>query len=87
MFTGIIEAIGQISAVQRSGQDAQLTIFSETLNFADVKLGDSIASNGVCLTVTALGEHSFTADVSGETVNIRLASVSTLKKRCCRRRA
>lgn len=69
MFTGIIEAIGQISAVQRSGQDAQLTIFSETLNFADVKLGDSIASNGVCLTVTALGEHSFTADVSGETLS------------------
>lgn len=69
MFTGIIEATGQITTIQRSGQDAQLTIHSDTLDFSDVKLGDSIASNGVCLTVTALGHHSFSADVSGETLS------------------
>ncbi|HEY0906486.1 MAG TPA: riboflavin synthase, partial [Methylophilus sp.] len=69
MFTGIIEATGQISVIQRSGQDARLTIHSDTLDFSDVKLGDSIASNGVCLTVTALSANSFSADVSGETLS------------------
>lgn len=69
MFTGIIEAIGHITAIKRSGQDAHLTIQSDTLDFSDVKLGDSIASNGVCLTVTSLGPNSFTADVSGETLS------------------
>lgn len=69
MFTGIIEATGHIAAIKRSGQDAQLTIQSDTLDFSDVKLGDSIASNGVCLTVTSLGSKSFTADVSGETLS------------------
>lgn len=69
MFTGIIEATGEITAVTRSGQDVQLTIYSSSLDFSDVKLGDSIASNGVCLTVTALGSHSFSADVSGETLS------------------
>ncbi|MDZ7870037.1 MAG: riboflavin synthase [Rheinheimera sp.] len=69
MFTGIIEATGYIAAIKRSGQDAQLTIQSDALDFSDVKLGDSIASNGVCLTVTSLSTHSFTADVSGETLS------------------
>lgn len=69
MFTGIIEATGEITAIKRSGQDVQITIHSKSLDFSDVKLGDSIASNGVCLTVTALGNGHFTADVSGETLS------------------
>lgn len=68
MFTGIIEATGRVSAIQVSGVDLKLTIESDSLDFSDVKLGDSIASNGVCLTVTALKGKSFNADVSGETV-------------------
>ncbi|KOO59017.1 riboflavin synthase subunit alpha [Rheinheimera sp. KL1] len=68
MFTGIIEATGKISAIKASGVDLKLTIESDSLDFTDVKLGDSIASNGVCLTVTSLHGKSFTADVSGETV-------------------
>lgn len=68
MFTGIIEATGKISAIKTSGVDLKLTIESDSLDFSDVKLGDSIASNGVCLTVTALHGNSFNADVSGETV-------------------
>lgn len=68
MFTGIIEATGKISAIKASGVDLKLTIESDGLDFSDVKLGDSIASNGVCLTVTSLHCKSFTADVSGETV-------------------
>lgn len=68
MFTGIIEATGRVSSIKASGVDLKLTIESDSLDFSDVKLGDSIASNGVCLTVTALNGKSFNADVSGETV-------------------
>ncbi len=68
MFTGIIEATGKLNAVQRRGADISVTIYSDKLDFSDVKLGDSIASNGVCLTVTRLGPHSFDADVSSETL-------------------
>ena len=74
MFTGIIEATGRVSAIKASGVDLKLTIESDSLDFADVKLGDSIASNGVCLTVTALHGNSFNADVSGETVKRTLFS-------------
>ena len=68
MFTGIIEATGKLSAIRRQGADLSISISSDNLDFSDVKLGDSIASNGVCLTVTALGKHSFDADVSSETL-------------------
>lgn len=68
MFTGIIEATGKLSAIQQRGTDIKITIDSQSLDFSDVKLGDSIASNGVCLTVTKLGKHSFDADVSSETL-------------------
>ena len=68
MFTGIIEATGKLNAIRRQGADLSITISSDHLDFTDVKLGDSIASNGVCLTVTALGKHSFDADVSSETL-------------------
>lgn len=68
MFTGIIEATGQLSAIQQRGADITVTIHSQSLDFSDVKLGDSIASNGVCLTVTRLDKHSFDADVSSETL-------------------
>lgn len=68
MFTGIIEATGKLSAIRRQGADLSISISSDNLDFTDVKLGDSIASNGVCLTVTALGKHSFDADVSSETL-------------------
>jgi len=68
MFTGIIEATGQIKAIKRQGHDAVVTVYSENLDFSDVKLGDSIATNGVCLTVSALSANSYSADVSGETL-------------------
>ncbi len=68
MFTGIIEATGKIAALRRSGADAVITIDTGKLDLSDVKLGDSIATNGVCLTVTGLTAGSFTADISGETL-------------------
>ena len=68
MFTGIIEATGKLAAVVKRGNDISVTIDSAELDFSDVKLGDSIACNGVCLTVTHLAPHSFNADISSETL-------------------
>jgi riboflavin synthase len=72
MFTGIIEATGIIKSLTERGRDSNdeccLSIYSEKLDFSDVKLGDSIAVSGVCLTVTELGDSTFSADVSNETL-------------------
>lgn len=69
MFTGIIEAVGQITRLKPHGTDLTVTISSDTLDFSDVKPGDSIASNGICLTVTELRSDSFDADLSSETLS------------------
>ena len=68
MFTGIIEAVGTIFSMQSKGQDISLRIQSGKLDLADVKLGDSIATNGVCLTVVALPGDGYVADLSVETL-------------------
>jgi len=69
MFTGIVEAVGQIASVASRADDVRLTVVSDSLDINDVKLGDSIAINGVCLTVVALQGRGFDADVSGETLS------------------
>ena len=69
MFTGIIEAVGTIQAIEAKGADCRMQIGTGKLDLADVALGDSIAVSGVCLTAVALGEQSFWADVSGETLS------------------
>ena len=69
MFTGIIETIGTIKSLKRMGEDFQVEVQSSTFDFSDVKLGDSIATNGVCLTVVEKSEQSFKADVSNETIS------------------
>jgi len=77
MFTGIIEAIGQIGIIRPQGGDSRLFIKSEQLDYSDVKLGDSIAVNGVCLTVTDLEFRGFWADVSNETmIHTRMSGYS-----------
>lgn len=68
MFTGIIETVGQIARVEQRGGDLRLTIRAAQLDFGDVKLGDSIASNGVCLTVVDYGTDWYAVDVSRETL-------------------
>lgn len=68
MFTGIIEAVGRIARIEGKGGDWRLTISSGKLDLGDVKLGDSVAVSGVCLTVTSLLSEGFTADVSNETL-------------------
>jgi riboflavin synthase len=69
MFTGIIAAIGKITAIERKGGDCRLTINTGKLPLADAQLGDSIAVNGVCLTAIELGKQYFCADVSNETLS------------------
>ncbi len=76
MFTGIVEEIGAIRRVARGAKSSVLTIGAQTI-LADVALGDSIAVNGVCLTVTSFTQEAFTADVMHETLN--RSSLGTLR--------
>ncbi|GAL22463.1 riboflavin synthase eubacterial/eukaryotic [Vibrio maritimus] len=69
MFTGIIEAVGTLKAITPKGEDISVTVEVGKLDMGDVKLGDSIATNGVCLTVTDYSETSYQADLSVETLN------------------
>lgn len=68
MFTGIIEAVGTIRAIEPRSGDVRLHIATGKLDLTDVKLGDSIATNGVCLTAVELPGDGFVADVSTETL-------------------
>lgn len=67
MFTGIVEELGRVTAVVRSESSATIRIAGALVS-SDAGLGDSIAVNGVCLTVTSVGEGEFTADVMYETL-------------------
>ena len=68
MFTGIIQAVGSVAELQTSTGDARLRIITGKLPMDDVALGDSISTNGVCLTVVELPGDGFWADVSNETL-------------------
>ena len=67
MFTGLIEEVGTLQSIEQGEKDYQLVIKASTV-LSDVRLGDSIAVNGVCLTVTAFDRTSFQADVMPETL-------------------
>ncbi|MCX5843162.1 MAG: riboflavin synthase [Deltaproteobacteria bacterium] len=74
MFTGIVESMGTVKRITRKGEDAHLFI-DTSMNLDDLKIGDSIAINGACLTVTEKTGSIFSADVSAETMartNIKL---------------
>lgn len=77
VFTGIIEEVGIIKSIQKSTNSIKLTIYANKI-FQDLKIGDSIAVNGICLTVTKMNNNEFTADVMHETID--RTSLSTLKK-------
>lgn len=69
MFTGIIQAVGKLIASENRNGDKRLRIHTAGLDLSDVILGDSIATNGVCLTVIELPGDGFWADVSVETLD------------------
>jgi len=68
VFTGLIEGVGRVLAIEPRGGDARLRIEVGSLPFADVAIGESIAVNGVCLTVVEFDAASFAADASTETL-------------------
>lgn len=92
MFTGIIESTGQVQSLQHIGGDVRLTV-KTSLDMQDVQLGDSIATNGICLTVIAFGQDWYSVDVSreslhrttlaqwqvGQTVNVEKAMLPTTR--------
>lgn len=77
MFTGIIEELGTVIQLDQQGVSARITLEADTV-LDNTKLGDSIAVNGVCLTVTDLQKGGFCADVMAET--LRRSSLGALKK-------
>ncbi|WP_026477523.1 riboflavin synthase [Alkaliphilus transvaalensis] len=77
MFTGIIEEIGRIRSVSTSGDGASIIIEAKKV-LEDVKLGDSIATNGVCLTVNHFEKNYFRVDVMAETM--RRSNLETLRR-------
>lgn len=76
IFTGIVEETGKIESVANGNKSAIITIIADKV-LKGTKIGDSIAVNGVCLTVTSISGNKFTADVMAET--IRRSSLGTLK--------
>jgi riboflavin synthase len=70
MFTGIIQAVGEIRRLEPRGGDVRLSVGTGKLDMAGVALGDSIAVNGVCLTAVALNGPELAADVSRETLSL-----------------
>jgi len=70
MFTGIIQAVGSVAAIEKRSGDMRLRIATGKLDLGDVQLGDSIAVNGVCLTAVTLPGDGFVADVSRESLSL-----------------
>ena len=67
MFTGIIENVGVVKDIARRGEDALLAV-STSMGLDDVRVGDSVAVSGACLTVVTVAKNGFSADVSAETL-------------------
>jgi riboflavin synthase len=70
VFTGIIEAIGQVESLEARGGDQRIRIRAGALDLSDAQIGDSIAVNGVCLTAVELDDAHFAADVSRESLSL-----------------
>ena len=69
MFTGIVQAVGKIASLQNHGNDSRITLLAGDLDLIGVNLGDSVCVSGVCLTISTIGDHRFTADLSAETLS------------------
>ncbi len=69
MFTGIVEEMGAVTSMERTLAGTRMTILASTV-MGDLKIGDSVSVNGICLTVVAKGERDFVVDVSPETLSV-----------------
>ena len=70
MFTGIIQAIGNISKIDSNGPDSRIVFKVGRMKLDDVKIGDSVSVNGVCLSITEKTKDSFSSDLSSETLSL-----------------
>ena len=68
MFTGLVEGIGKVKGISRTGGDMVLTLLP-LFDISDAKIGDSVSVSGVCLTITEIGERGLSVDVSAETLS------------------
>ena len=68
MFTGLVEGIGRVKGISRTGEDMVLTLLP-LFDISDAKIGDSVSVSGVCLTITEIGERGLSVDVSAETLS------------------
>ena len=69
MFTGIVEEIGRVESIKKGPKSLAITIRGKKI-FSDLKIGDSVAVNGVCLTATSISNGVFTADVMPESIKM-----------------
>ena len=76
MFTGIVEEVGNVAVLEKRGEKIVLRVKAQTV-LEDTKIGDSIATNGVCLTVTSMAEGTFTADMM--TVTAKKSALDQLR--------
>lgn len=74
MFTGLIQDMGTLKEARRSGGPVRLVIEPDSMSLADVELGESIATSGICLTVVERGARTFSVDVGQETLNVATAA-------------
>ncbi len=81
MFTGIIQAVGQITDIRPQEDSSSMTIRTPDNFLTNVSIGDSICVQGVCLTATAIDNNSFDADVSAETIRCTTFSSLTIQKK------
>ena len=72
MFTGIVQSVGSIKSATAVGEDVKLSIICSNLDMKDVNIGDSIAVNGICLTVVNFNDQFFDAHVSKETLSVTI---------------
>jgi riboflavin synthase len=77
LFTGLIEEVGEVNSILKSTKSAQISIYANDI-LNDVKIGDSIAVNGVCVTVTDFYSNKFSADIMPET--LRRSNLGSLKR-------
>jgi riboflavin synthase len=76
MFTGIVEEMGAVTSLEKTSGGLRVTILASTV-LGDLKVGDSVSVNGVCLTVVARGEREFSVEVSPETLSVTTLSLVT----------
>lgn len=69
MFTGLVEEVGNISSIKKGSDSSQITINAKKI-IEDMNIGDSISTNGICLTVISFSSHSFTVDIMSETLRV-----------------